>query len=89
MHHPNPHGEFPKISNKSWIFETALIIGNVTIEDNVFVGPNAVMGGRRAWIFNSYLQRLQCTGQRGGPLPFQFGSENRQQHVSCTRMHCA
>ena len=43
MHHPNPHGQFPKISNKSWIFETALIIGNVTIEDNVFVGPNTVI----------------------------------------------
>ena len=43
MHLPNPYGQFPKISNKAWIFETALIIGNVTIEENVFVGPNAVI----------------------------------------------
>ncbi len=40
---PNPNGQFPKISNKAWVFETALIIGNVTIEENVFVGPNAVL----------------------------------------------
>ena len=39
----NPDGQFPKISSKAWIFETALIIGNVTIEENVFVGPNAVI----------------------------------------------
>jgi len=43
MNFPNPHGQFPKISDKAWIFETALIIGDVTIEDNVFVGPNAVI----------------------------------------------
>lgn len=43
MNLPNPDGQFPKISDKAWIFETALIIGDVTIEDNVFVGPNAVI----------------------------------------------
>ncbi len=43
MQLPNPKGEFPKISSKAWIFDTALIIGNVTIEENVFVGPNAVI----------------------------------------------
>lgn len=43
MNLPNPDGQFPDISDKAWIFETALIIGNVTIEDNVFVGPNAVI----------------------------------------------
>lgn len=43
MQLPNPNGQFPEISDKAWIFETALIIGNVTIEENVFVGPNAVI----------------------------------------------
>jgi carbonic anhydrase/acetyltransferase-like protein (isoleucine patch superfamily) len=39
----NPDGQFPKISSKAWIFEIALIIGNVTIEENVFIAPNAVI----------------------------------------------
>jgi len=43
MNLPNPDGQFPDVSDKAWIFETALIIGNVTIEDDVFVGPNAVI----------------------------------------------
>ncbi|HWQ49748.1 MAG TPA: carbonate dehydratase [Methanosarcina sp.] len=43
MQLPNPNGQFPKISSKALIFETALIVGNVTIEENVFVGPNAVI----------------------------------------------
>lgn len=43
MQFPNPKGQFPKISSKAWIFDTAMIIGNVTIEENVFVGPNAVI----------------------------------------------
>ena len=43
MHFPNPHKQHPKVSEKSWISETAVIIGNVNIEDNVFVGPNAVL----------------------------------------------
>lgn len=43
MQLPNPNGQFPKISSKACIFETALIIGDVTIEENVFVGPNAVI----------------------------------------------
>jgi carbonic anhydrase/acetyltransferase-like protein (isoleucine patch superfamily) len=43
MHLPNPHKQYPKISEKAWISETAVIIGNVSIADNVFVGPNAVL----------------------------------------------
>jgi len=43
MQFPNPKGQFPKISSKAWIFDTAMIIGNVTIEENVFIGPNAVI----------------------------------------------
>lgn len=33
----------PKISKSAWISETAVIIGNVTIGDDVFVAPNAVI----------------------------------------------
>lgn len=43
MQLPNPDGQFPKVSSKAWIFDTAIIIGNVTIEEDVFVGPNAVI----------------------------------------------
>lgn len=43
MRLPNPHKQHPKISKKAWISETAVIIGNVSIADNVFVGPNAVL----------------------------------------------
>jgi carbonic anhydrase/acetyltransferase-like protein (isoleucine patch superfamily) len=43
MQLPNPKRQFPKISSKAWIFDTALITGNVTIKENVFVGPNAVI----------------------------------------------
>jgi carbonic anhydrase/acetyltransferase-like protein (isoleucine patch superfamily) len=43
MQLPNPNGQFPKISSKAWIFDTALIVGNETIVEDVFVGPNAVI----------------------------------------------
>lgn len=43
MHLPNPHKQHPEVSEKAWISETAVIIGNVSIADNVFVGPNAVL----------------------------------------------
>jgi carbonic anhydrase/acetyltransferase-like protein (isoleucine patch superfamily) len=43
MQFPNPSGQFPKVSSKAWIFDTSLIVGDVTIEENVFVGPNAVI----------------------------------------------
>lgn len=43
MQFPNHNGQFPKISSKALIFDTALIVGNVTIEGDVFVGPNAVI----------------------------------------------
>ena len=33
----------PKISKSAWISRTAVIIGNVTIGDDVFVAPNAVI----------------------------------------------
>jgi carbonic anhydrase/acetyltransferase-like protein (isoleucine patch superfamily) len=39
----NPEGQLPKISESAWISETAVIVGNVTIEDDVFVAPNAVI----------------------------------------------
>lgn len=43
MHLPNPHKQHPRVSKRAWISETAVIIGNVSIADDVFVGPNAVL----------------------------------------------
>lgn len=39
----NPQRQHPHISKTTWISETAVIVGNVTIEDDVFVAPNAVI----------------------------------------------
>ena len=39
----NPQRQKPNISNTAWISESAVIVGNVIIEDNVFVAPNAVI----------------------------------------------
>jgi carbonic anhydrase/acetyltransferase-like protein (isoleucine patch superfamily) len=39
----NPHKQRPKISEKAWISETAVIIGNVSIKDNVYVAHNAIL----------------------------------------------
>ncbi|WP_321417661.1 DapH/DapD/GlmU-related protein [uncultured Methanomethylovorans sp.] len=43
MQFQNPQKQKPKISKKAWISETAIIIGNVTIGDNVFVAHNAII----------------------------------------------
>ncbi len=43
MQIPNPQKQYPKISKSAWISETAVIVGNVTIKEDVFVGPNAVI----------------------------------------------
>ncbi|NOR60329.1 MAG: carbonate dehydratase [Methanosarcinales archaeon] len=39
----NPQKQQPRISETAWISETAVIVGNVTIADDVFVAPNAVI----------------------------------------------
>ncbi len=39
----NPQKQYPGISETAWISETAVIVGNVTIADDVFVAPNAVV----------------------------------------------
>lgn len=39
----NPSGHYPEVSEKAFIDPTAIICGNVIIEDNVFVGPYAVI----------------------------------------------
>lgn len=39
----NPSGHFPNVSEKAFIDPTAIICGNIIIEDNVFVGPYAVI----------------------------------------------
>ena len=43
MQMQNPHRQMPEISRSAWISETAVIVGNVIIRDNVFVAPNAVI----------------------------------------------
>jgi carbonic anhydrase/acetyltransferase-like protein (isoleucine patch superfamily) len=40
---PNPWKQEPKISDKAWIAETAIIVGNVIIGDNVFISHNAII----------------------------------------------
>lgn len=39
----NPSGHYPQVSEKAFIDPTAIICGNVIVEDNVFVGPYAVI----------------------------------------------
>ncbi|WP_028021726.1 DapH/DapD/GlmU-related protein [Enterovibrio calviensis] len=39
----NPSGHYPSVSEKAFIDPTAIICGHVIIEDNVFVGPYAVI----------------------------------------------
>jgi carbonic anhydrase/acetyltransferase-like protein (isoleucine patch superfamily) len=39
----NPQRQLPKISKRAWISETAVIVGDVTIEDDVFIAQNAVI----------------------------------------------
>lgn len=43
MQMQNPQKQYPNISENAWISETAVIVGNVTIADYVFVAPNAVI----------------------------------------------
>ncbi len=39
----NPSGVYPQIHSSSYMHETAIIIGNVKIGENVFIGPGAVI----------------------------------------------
>ena len=39
----NPSGDFPQVSEHAYIDNTAIICGKIIIEDNVFVGPYAVI----------------------------------------------
>ena len=40
---PNTRGDVPQISSSAYVHPTAVIIGNVIIKDNCFVGPMAVI----------------------------------------------
>ncbi|WP_094228814.1 carbonate dehydratase [Methanolobus psychrotolerans] len=40
---PNPQNKHPEISETAWISETAIIVGDVKIGDNVFVAHNAII----------------------------------------------
>lgn len=39
----NPQGDYPQIDDSAYIDSTAVIIGNVDIGKNVFIGPGAVI----------------------------------------------
>lgn len=39
----NPSGDFPVVSEKAFIDPTAIVCGKVVIEENVFIGPYAVI----------------------------------------------
>jgi len=39
----DPQEPCPRINENAWISETAVIVGDVTIADDVFVAPNAVI----------------------------------------------
>ena len=43
MQFQNPEKQQPRISETAWISETAIIIGDVTIGENVYVAHNAVI----------------------------------------------
>lgn len=40
---PNTAGDFPKTSPTAYIHPTATLIGRIIVEDNVFIGPYAVL----------------------------------------------
>lgn len=39
----NPTGHYPEVSSEAYIDNTAIVCGKVIIEDNVFIGPYAVI----------------------------------------------
>jgi carbonic anhydrase/acetyltransferase-like protein (isoleucine patch superfamily) len=43
MVHANPAGQLPVIDPSAYVHPSAVVIGNVEIGENVFVGPNAVI----------------------------------------------
>lgn len=43
MQFQNPQKQQPRISESAWISETAIIIGDVTIGENVYVAHNAIV----------------------------------------------
>ena len=43
MLHKNPAGELPKVNKSAYVSESAVIIGNVEIGENVFIAPNTTI----------------------------------------------
>ncbi|WP_212748085.1 hypothetical protein [Pseudoalteromonas sp. S3178] len=39
----NPNGHMPSVAQSAFIDPTAIVCGKVIIEDNVFIGPYAVI----------------------------------------------
>lgn len=43
MVEPNHAGDMPRIATTAYVHASAVLIGNVVVEDRVFIGPNAVI----------------------------------------------
>ena len=43
MLRPNPRGDFPVVSESAFVDPTAILCGHVIVEDDVFIGPYAVI----------------------------------------------
>lgn len=59
---PNPNGDWPQVDSTAYIDPTAQIIGNVQIDAQVFIGPNAVV-------------RADETDDNGNVSPIEIGPE--------------
>ena len=59
---PNPDGDWPQVAPTAYIDLTAQIIGNVRIDAQVFIGPNAVI-------------RADEADDNGKILPIEIGAE--------------
>ena len=59
---PNPDGDWPQVAPTAYIDLTAQIIGNVRIDAQVFIGPNAVI-------------RADEADDNGKVLPIEIGAE--------------
>ena len=40
---PNPRGELPVVAESAYVDPSAVVIGNVRVEEDVFIGPGAVI----------------------------------------------
>lgn len=43
MLRPNPRGDYPIVAETAFVDPTAILCGHVIVEDDVFIGPYAVI----------------------------------------------